>query len=311
MFVIDSYPEIIMHLKALSTIFKKESSGWYSMFCPYCDDAVRKPNPRHGHFHVAPTYPFAHCFRCGTKVGLHKLLIDTGFKDARIIKKLKSVGSFTYSHSKGIKSNKQYSEGVLFEKLKEQYSAFYDRYPNGLEIYYSYIYERCVDVNPIRFYMVPTMESNILGVRFLNYDGNIVTTRLINSAIRYKNPTIRHPYYFQDISKLFDYKDVVIMEGAFDAVNLYCYYPKFKDAFFLAIGGNNYSGTATELITNYLLIGHYNIHIVLDQGLQRMKKIINTTNNIINQLNTEIHTAFYLPTVSKDVSECMFLNQIA
>ena len=97
MFNIEQYDEIIIHLKSISSVFKKESSGWYSIFCPYCDDAVRKLNPKHGHFHLAPSYPYGHCFRCGIKVGLDKLLIDTKFQNVQIIKSLQARTGFIHN----------------------------------------------------------------------------------------------------------------------------------------------------------------------------------------------------------------------
>lgn len=310
MFVLDNYSEIILHLKNISRIFKKESSGWYSMFCPFCDDAVRKANPRHGHFHVSPTYPFAHCFRCSTKIGLYELLTRTGFQNQEILEIIKKIGNFTYSHVKKIKSPKQMDNKKLLEKIKEEYNIFSNKYPKEFNIYTDYVYKRCLNINPIQFYMCPTIESNNVGVRFLNYDGNIVTIRLINSTMRYKITSIRYPYYFQDISKLFDYNDIVIVEGAFDAINLYYYYPLFNNAFFIAIGGNHYSKIATNIISNYLLIGKYNVHVVFDQNLKKLQSIIRSITTTSNQLNTEIQTYFHLPVLSKDVSECMFLKQI-
>ena len=88
MFNIEQFPSVLLHFKSISKIFRKNSSGWYEIFCPYCDDAVRKANPNHGHGHVAPDFPFVHCFRCGFHGNLNKVLIDTGFKDNDVLKEI-------------------------------------------------------------------------------------------------------------------------------------------------------------------------------------------------------------------------------
>ncbi len=309
MFNIELYPEIIIHLKSISSRCYKHSSGWYEIFCPYCNDATRKLNPKHGHFHVAPTYAFAHCFRCGTQIGLHQLLLDSGFTNLDIIKKLQQNSGFTYNKQTKIKSKKNNIN--LKEKIKEQYDYFFKHNLKHLNEFKNYIEHRCFEINPIDFYLLPILDkNNQLGVYFLNYDGNHVTTRLIFGNMRYLNSQERNAYYFQDLNTIDEFENIVITEGSFDLINLYNYSPYFKNAFYISIGGNNYKGAIIDIIMNYLLIGKYNIHIVFDQGLPFLEKIINTTKSSINILNPEIKNYFYLPILTKDVSECMLLSRI-
>jgi hypothetical protein len=163
------------------------------------------------------------------------------------------------------------------------------------------------------FNIIPVMHENNVAVQFLNYYGKIVTTRLIyNSYIRYIIPKDKQFYYFQNFIDIDEYDNIVITEGAFDLINLYNYQPLFnnKTSFYLSLSGNNYKGLVTELINTYLLIGRYNIHVVLDNGLKFLDQMTRSMNIIVNELNPEIKLNFYLPTHTKDVSECMSLTQL-
>ena len=313
MFVLEQYDEIILHLKTISSVFKRESSGWYSIFCPYCDDAIRKLNPKHGHFHLAPSYPYGHCFRCGIHVGLDKLLYDTKFTNIELIKKLRIRSGFTYGNVRKFKSDSSISESELYKKFIDYYNWFYNNYPNELNQFKEYINIRCYDINPIKFFIMPVIYNGQIAVQFLNYDGQLVTTRTIfNSEMRYIIPKIKHFYYFQDFSNIDEYNNIIITEGAFDLINLNNYYLDFDNqtSFYLALSGNNYKGLIIELITNYLMIGKYNIHVVLDNGLKFLDQTIKSIISTSNELNPEINNSFYLPKYSKDVSECMALIKI-
>ena len=312
MFNIDMYPEILLHLKGISQRFYKQGSGWIELFCPYCDDATRKYNPNHGHFHVAPNYPFAHCFRCGVQVGLDKLLKDTGFTNEAILEKLTRTSGFTYGKDKKIKSDRRYTTEQLILNINEQYLKFSEKYYDRYNEYRNYVQSRCYEIDPMKFYMVPTIEQQSTGVQFLNYDGNLITTRLINGPVRYMNPQTRRPYYFQNLEDIDEYDSIVITEGAFDLINLYNFSAQFNNetTFYMAIGGNQYKGISTELISNYLLIGKYNVNIVLDQGLKKLDKLIYLTKQTTSILNPDINLKFFLPSMAKDVSECILLKPL-
>lgn len=312
MFNIDMYPDVLLHLRGMSQRFHKHSSGWIEIFCPYCDDATRKFNPGHGHFHVAPNYPFGHCFRCGAQVGLDKLLRDTGFTNNEILEKLRRTSGFTYGKDKKIKSEKRFSLTQLRSNIDHEYTKFYDTYPYRFNEFKSYIQKRCFEIDPTKFFLLPAVENETTGVRFLNHDGNLVTTRLINSEQRYMNPNVRRPYYFQDLENIDEYKSIVITEGAFDLINLYNFSSHFdKDSsFFISIGGNQYKGVTTELISNYLMIGKYNVNVVFDQGLKNLDRLIKLTKLTANILNPDINLKFFLPSAAKDVSDCILLKQL-
>jgi len=285
------------------------------MFCPYCDDAVRKFSPKHGHFNISPTDPYAHCFRCGTNVGLYKLLIDTNFQNAELIRHIQKLSNFTYSRSgtthltkKGQDKNKIIA---VKTKIINQYEWLLNNNPKAMSYFMNYIYSRCLDIDPINFLIVPILFDNKLQLKFLNFSGNVVTTRSIDGKRYEISKGVKKYYYFQDVFNIDIHKNIVITEGAFDAVNMYNYYILFNGAFFLAIGGNNYNSAVIDVITSYLLIGSYTIHVVFDYDiLKRANRVINTITININRLNPEIKVKFYCPTSSKDVSEIMMLEQI-
>lgn len=311
MFRLEDYPEILAHLSGISTIFKQDSPGWYQMFCPFCDDATRKANPDHGHFHVASSFPFGHCFRCGIRVGLDHLLRITNFQNQDIINKIQRKSGVTHVNVK--RTTTTYVERhVLYQNILSRYSDFYRSYPMHFTMFRDYIYTRCLDIDPIRFFIQPAMSRNQqnIGVNFLNYDGVDITTRFLSGPKRYQTANKGVLYYFQNIRNIDDYTDIVFTEGAFDLINLYNYCPVFTNAFFITFGGIYYKQNVVNVVKNHLLVGKYRIHVVFDFGVKHFNKIMYEIDNSMSVLNPEISTFYYIPPKSKDVSECMLLNII-
>ena len=144
----------------------------------------------------------------------------------------------------------------------------------------------------------------------MNYNGESISARNITGKHRYQILGSRKYYYFQNIMNIDRYKNIVITEGTFDLINLYNYYYAFKDSFFVSIGGNNYKGIIVDLINSFLLVGKYNIRVVFDKGLKFQDRIISSIVNQSNILNPEMTFEFFLPTLSKDVSEIMMLEKL-
>lgn len=307
MFDIKQYPEIILHVKQVSKICKPNTSGWYECFCPYCDDSTRKNNPRSGHFHLSPTFPFAHCFRCGTKVSLDKYLIDTGFKNLDILYSLKKFSLFTFSNKTNI--IKYISEFDIKHKIEEHYISFIKTYPKIFKEFRKYIYSRCLDINPIDFLITPIFLNNILQIQFFNRSGELSMTRNISL---YKSRYISNSkyYFFQNISDIDKFETIIITEGAFDLINLFRYSLLFKNSFFISIGGISYQTLITDIISNFLLIGKYTINIVFDNNIYNINKCIKTILYKGNILNPNIYFNFYKPILGKDVSEFISITQI-
>lgn len=314
MFNIEDYPDIIFHLKSISNICSKENSGWYSIFCPYCDDATRKFNPRHGHFHISSSYTFCHCFRCGKRVSLYNLLVDTKFKNEEILSKIKAIGNFTYNHQKTILYEKQTEINKLYSNLLKSYIWMQCNKPNELHIIKKYLEKRFLEINPIPFLIHPTLYNNKEpAIQFFNFSGYSVVTRLINNpSMRYINKNKNQLYYFQDILSIDEKQNIIITEGPIDLINAYNYCNIFNrdNSFYIAINGIHYKKSIIDIINNFLLIGKYNISIIFDQNVKNLNSIILTTKNACNELNPEIHLQCFKPIVSKDISECMNIEQI-
>jgi hypothetical protein len=68
--------ELKEELKIKTGGLLKENSTEIQLFCPYCDDAYRKPNPKHGHLYIGKHNLLFICHRCQTKGTIFKLLAD-------------------------------------------------------------------------------------------------------------------------------------------------------------------------------------------------------------------------------------------
>lgn len=312
MFNLEQYPSILLHFQRLSRIFKKNNSNWYELFCPYCDDAVRKANPNHGHFHLAVDFPFAHCFRCGYRSSLIKVLKDTGFTDSQILQEISKYGNIGYNISKRINIHSYNTSNSIKMNLIDRLNSFINQYPNDFLIWKEYIYYRCGEINPIDYYLIPEFIQQKLVVQIYNSSNKVVTNRFINptNGFRYLIPKEKSLYYFQNIKDINDYKDIVFCEGAFDLINLHRYSTIVSDGFYISFGGSNYKQVITTIISNFLLIGNYIINVIFDKNVNNKKLIIGQLNSIIPVLNPDIKIKYYEPVLYKDVSDCILLTSI-
>lgn len=317
MFNIEQYPSILLHFKSFSRIFKKHSSGWYEIFCPYCDDATRKVNPNHGHFNLSPDAPFGHCFRCGAAYSLYKILIDTGFKNNKILDEISKFGNITYNSSKKIKFNSIDNQDSLTYKLIDTLTNFKQKYFKDYLKFEDYIYKRCFEIDPVEYLLIPNYVQNNLTVKILNKSGKTVTNRFIeslNPSKRYFIPNDKPFYYFQNIENIIEYENIIICEGAFDLINLHKYNNTFNqyDSFYISIGGSNYKTAIQSIVSNFLLIGNYTINIVLDND--RLDYLDQLSQSIIQStiiLNPQLEFNFYKPSLFKDVSDCCLIELIS
>ena len=310
MFNFEEHPQIVNHLKTISRRYHKHSSGWVEIFCPWCNDAIRKSNPSHGHLYISPISPFVNCFRCETKAGLDKLLIDTGFQDVEILNHLKQIANITCHSTKYLIRNE--TNINIKEQIIKQYNFFEQNFQNDLQRFKNYVHYRCLDIDPVKFFLIPAFTQHLLTVQILNADGITTNARVISpfKTKRYIKPTIPTLYYFQNI-EYNNYKSIILTEGAFDLINLFNFYNNFdKESLYVAIGGSNYKSSISLLINNYLMIGKYNIHIVFDNELQHLNNRIKNLKFTINELNPQINISFYLPLIGKDVSEMMLIRKI-
>jgi hypothetical protein len=181
MFDINSFPPIIHHLRSISKIFKLTSGGkWIQLFCPYCDDSSRKLNPDHGHLYVCNTFPYFTCFRCNKSGGLLHLLQNTGFKNVTIIKHLQSLYTSNIYYNNYVKqinvSNNIYNN---YDNLIKYYEKFKTSNINEYNIFIQYIYKRCLNINPIDFFVLPILVNGKIHCQFKNSNFEVCTTRQI------------------------------------------------------------------------------------------------------------------------------------
>lgn len=322
MFNVADYPEIIMHIKSIAgRVYDVNSAGWHGCFCPFCDDATRRFNPTHGHFWIASTFPFCHCFRCGVKVSLYNFLSHTGFQNQKILSHLYKLSKISYNgdstRATSFERKQVASVDQTLMKLKQTYVNIQQNHPAEYVQFKNYVNSRCLEINPIKFLLYPQIYFNKEGkkttsVAFINFDGQFVTSRSISQTKSryYKKSGGKQFYFFQNINNIDMYQTIVICEGAFDLINLYNYYPQFKNAFYIAIGDSNYKGLITNLINTFLLIGEYDIKIVFDKGVKRLQSLKYNILSVTNILNPQIKIEMFEPTLSKDVSELMLLNRI-
>ncbi|MBC8427545.1 MAG: hypothetical protein H8D97_01500 [Proteobacteria bacterium] len=288
---------------------------YYQSFCINCGDYERKSNPDHGHLNIMFKELRCKCWRCDKSSSLLQFVLDLGYSNQDVIKELKSIKSqFGYNISRTAK-NKTGSTNINNINLHNKYYNFKKRYPNEFKTYLNYIKYRCGDINPIKYGLAPLINNdNKLLIEFYSSSGYPITARYINSSnngiryIKYKNGGY---YYYQDIKDITDTKSITIGEGIFDIINLSNYYLDFKSSFFFAMNNSQYTSILKYLIGKYFLIGKYNFNIVFDQDIQ--KKNINAVklslNKIKNQLNPECKLRFYIPSLTKDVSELMILEE--
>ena len=304
MFIIDNFPEIINHLYNISRIVKRHNSNWYEIFCPYCDDATRKANPGHGHFYIAPNFPFCHCFRCGIRLGLYDFLIETNFRNVDILDKIKSV---SFTHLTRNKFDLKSGKPDIYQFLVKNYNYFFTNFPKKLNEFKSYIYSRFGDIDPLSYFLSPHLDQNSnISIHFFNYFGQLATTRFTKANLRYMS--YNNKYFFQNLFNIDEYNNIVISEGPIDLINSHKYLiMDDKDHFFISIGGNFIKSMITSLIQNFTLIGSYKFIIILDADIENLN--INYLESVVNKLNPKVKLEFCSPLKSKDISELAYVTK--
>jgi len=268
---------ILQHLQSISTLLKQVRSHEYQLFCPYCNDAHRKPNPRHGHLYVlidtdTHTYLF-HCFRCDASGHLTKLLLDTGFTDQEVLQVLKKKGKFTVSTRLVYPTEKRFKTNYSVFRQAIQY--FYQR--TGVHQYWY-------------FGVQPIGRQELYALNFFNSLGIHVCTREIKKRRFHKYGSY---YFFQEPHEIIS-RSIVICEGPFDAINAKLYH--FRDNFVLAALGKASFISCFEWVLQtfycYLKPGT-TVKYVLDSDVKRWKHLIRYTQQLFDTYNIEGHVEIY------------------
>lgn len=313
MIYLENYKSIIYHIQNNLGLLKKiQNNKWYQSFCPFCNDKYRKINPNHGHLYISKINSYYKCFRCDAFGKLSHLLQYTNFKDNQTLQQIlnqETKNSFTY----GVYiQNKHYNKKNNFKCLLSVYQQFKKKHKQKFEFFLNYIYQRCLDINPIEYLLFPEILNNNLVCGFMNYNNIIIGYRFLkNNKLRYLKTKNSDFYFFQNINEIYNSENIIICEGAFDLINLHNFYKQFNKSFYVAVNGKYFNKLIQYLLSNYLLIGKYFFHIIYDNDKNfNYKQTSFFLKQIVNKLNPNCKLFFYKPSHSKDVSETMLLTQI-
>lgn len=311
---------VLNHIQKISPNMNRKTSGELIIHCPFCDDAIRPNAQNHGHLYISVNSPVFHCFRCNASGTLISLLINTGFEDREA---LEYIGNFIkinftkdYYKSRERKTVLNKSK-IILNHIYKLNIEFKRNFNNLYDLYRNYIFSRIGTIDFFSFLLSPGIDQNkILFCGFNNYDGENVLIRYLDLAAkkRYQiNKNSTNLYYFQNLD--FDkYNKITIAEGPFNIINLSLYNTTFNNNLFISINGKNYIGNIEKLILTYLLIGKYEISIVLDDDFVDKfirNKYLKNLKNIIDIYNREILIKVYKPLIKNtDVGDFPGVVQI-
>ena len=317
MYDINKFPQILYHLKNISNIFADKGSH-INMFCPFCNDATRKPNPSHGHCYISKELPVYYCHRCGEAGTIMKLLFYTEFDDIDTINQLKGFIKFNfvkdYVYQK-VEKKVDYRDLIKFINYKIN-NINHDH----LSKFEDYVNYRLGHINYGKFLLYPDFikpfektDYQLLSACFNNSLNQFIEGRFINpiQKMRYNKNKQNYQYFFQnwDFERI---NEIVITEGAFDLLNIYLYENKFnKDTFYLSMSGKRYITVLESLIYQELLLKSCRIHIIFDNDNKYMNSTINKCKNLVNTINTDIDIFGWKPyNLFKDVGQYPILTKI-
>lgn len=294
--------EILLHINNVSSIYKLNSrKDWIQILCPYCDDSTRSNKIDHGHFYISRHFNYCHCFRCDIKVSIKNFLLYTGFQNIQLLKNIfKSNSNYSYISEAKTKSlkNRNYSQDLDKDLLTE---------------FENYLEKRILNVDYDKFKIYPSYESSsdTLLCNFNNYYDEFSTSRIINSKTlkyRYIKKENSNFYFFQNP---FEFNSITLCEGPFDILNLYNFTNRFNTTCFFSINGKNYLNSLIKIISDYYLTNmKLQVNIMFDSDISNtefLKKRIKTNINIINN---NIKIKYFKPSISKDISDILFFNEI-
>lgn len=305
MFDILKYQEIVIHINNSSSIYKLNSrNDWIQILCPYCDDATRSSKIDHGHFYISRYFNYCHCFRCDTKTTIKQFLKYTGFNNNELLNSIFRTKS-NYIH---LNENK-----LSISKKIDIYSIIEQFPKEKLSIFDDYLGKRLLNIDHELFKIYPSYEesTDTIFCNFNNYYNEFSAARIIKSNkynYRYLKKENSKFYFFQNP---FDHESITICEGPFDIINLYNFTNKFHDSCFFSINGKSYISSVIKIISLYYLSNlKLNINIIFDSDIKNIDFIKKKMISKLNILNNNILTNFYKPTVSKDVSDILLLQEV-
>jgi len=315
-FKIDKFPQIHYHLKNISKNMFVDKGSHYMMFCPFCNDATRKPNPSHGHLYLSKEIPVYFCHRCDSAGSILKLLIETNFDDLDTINQLKSYVKYNFIKDhlyQKPKHKTNYYDTINFVKNK-----IFNLEPQELEKFNEYLKLRLGTINYSKFLIYPNylkpykkLSYGLLSVCFNNRENDFIEGRFINpiNNIRYQRND-KAIYYFQN----WDFENInniVISEGAFDLLNVYIYTNYFKNGFYLAMSGKRYLSILEKILYQELLFKSCQINLIFDNDNKYIESTLWKCKTLVKTINTNIDIIGWVPYHTfKDTGQYPILVQV-
>jgi len=276
----------------------KENEKEIQLFCPYCDDAYRKPNPKWGHLYIGKENLLFYCHRCGAKGHLINLLKYLNINPQKYFDQkflfLNFSSKFIVENSI---QNKNYEKGDLSKINKNNPFLFLLKRENFLnEI--NYVIKRTHLKIPEIFpdYGVSIFERNKIHFFNKSFNDGKLFLRLIQFRNLDKNIKIRYKKFsdekyfliFKKINNELEITDLIISEGPFDNINLAgLFFPNYKERLlYIALTGSYYQRAVREFILKYPQIKK--IHLFLDSDINE-KRLYYRLKNEIDKIYSVIH----------------------
>ena len=297
------YP-VILHLKSLSYILDNKGSHT-QILCPLCDDATRRAGRLpHGHCYINNSSPVYYCHKCSSAGTLVKLLIATGFEDEDTLKYIASFIYHTFSKDYYDFNKKKidYTSHDINKIVRERIKKFKNKNIQEYDQFKHYLFTRLGEIDFTHFLIYPEFTKfkdwTNLSCNFLNYDGELVTSRMIDAKGMRYNDTPDAIYYFQ--RKNFErYTCIILCEGPFDAISLYAFNNIFnhKNTLFISVCGKKYLSAIERLIYEDLLLATFEISLIFDNDVYNYKSYLYRARLLTKQFNSDIIIRGFKPAI--------------
>ena len=308
-----SYPQITQFLKDYCYCYK-ESGEEIIVFCPYCDDAHRRPGRlSHGHLYISTLFFVFHCFRCGTSGHVLKLLTDLKFNDQNILNELKRIYPHYNFGSTIVTGRKDISINQIYKKLYLKWTQTNGEIVKNVVEYLRYRFGN-IDLNWFDFLLAPDVTpSNETCVKFYNFNNEFCCYRNINTKNKFryfipKNQDVY--YYFQPLNSIINKKNIIITEGPFDLISFSIFNGQFttKDSYFISALGKKHVSCFKWLLLNGLFYNNdYNIFLVFDEDVKNPRIFKLTIKKILKNINKQNINIHVLQAKYGDVDNvCLF-----
>jgi len=255
--------ELKEELKIKTGGLLKENEKELQLFCPFCDDAYRKKNPKWGHLYIGKENLLFYCHRCGEKGHLIKLLSYLNINPNRYFSKEQIVLNQTVKKVEtGDKNLSSVSLSQIFNFYREK-----DKFKTEIE----YVEQR-TGINPNFFilYGITVLEKQ--KIHFFtksNKTVNLVLFRNLNPKfkLRYKKIS-KNDFWLKTAARWSEIEKIIIAEGVFDVINIFRQI-NFKNSFYVASLGNYYQKTFEKYFFKFPFVKEF--HFFLDNDINEKK----------------------------------------